>query len=89
MRFLLIAVAFLTLTGCVSKQKIKAAIWMNNGLSPELCAREPELHNYGFYRKLSNGKIEFISYCNPEARKWVAMHRDDLNRIMEGLAPKE
>jgi acid phosphatase class B len=67
----------------VSRKKIEAAIWLNNFPPKELCERNPELHQYGFYRKLNNGKLEFVSICKEEAKKYLTMYKDDLDEIMQ------
>jgi hypothetical protein len=69
---------------CVSKREINAAIWLNNTPIPQdICDRQIELWSYGFYRKLNNGKIEFVSFCKKEAREWLAMNKVDFNKFMD------
>lgn len=77
------------LSGCMTRSEVKAHIWLNNGMDPELCAREPVLWNYGFYRKLNNGKLEFISFCDPRSRDWQAIHNRDLEEILDKLLPRK
>lgn len=52
------------------------------------CQADPELIMYGFYRRLSDGKLEFISFCQPEAGAMISVTKDDFDKIMNGLAPK-
>jgi hypothetical protein len=75
----------------VSRKEIRAAIWLNNGPIPkEICEREPEVAWYGFYRRLNNGKLEFVSFCNPDSKEWLAMHKDDFAELINrGTAPKQ
>jgi hypothetical protein len=81
---ILLCLSFLfVLPSCITRQEISAAIWLNNGLPSELCQKEPELRNYGFYRKLNSGKIEFISFCSARANEWLSMHQGDYNRLLE------
>jgi len=69
--------------GCVNKREINAAIWLNNSPIPqEICEREPLLKEYGFFRRLNTGGFEFISFCNPEAKNWLGMHKTDFYRMM-------
>ena len=68
---------------CVSRKKIEAAIWLNNFPPKELCSLNPELANYGFYRKLRSGKLEFVSICKDEASLYLTMYKDDLDRILQ------
>lgn len=79
-KLLLIILLF---AACVSKREINASIWLNNSPLPvELCEREVALKEYGFYRRLNNGNFEFISFCNKKSNKWLAIHKDDFNRLM-------
>lgn len=88
---ILAAIALLFLTSCITRGKIDAAIWLNNGPLPEeICLREPALKDYGFYRRLNDGKLEFLSFCDPKAREWLAMHQEDFNKLMdEAGIPKQ
>jgi hypothetical protein len=52
------------------------------------CLADPGLAEYGFYRKLSNGQFEFISFCQPEAGTMISVTKDDFDKIMQGLQPK-
>lgn len=88
--------AVLALSGCrLSREEIEAAIWLNNGMDPDLCgesqekSKYPELWDYGFYRRLNSEKFEFMPYCNPESKKWLAAHQDDFNRLMDLGLPKK
>ncbi len=79
----------ISLTGCLSRKEIQASIWLNNAPIPvELCEEKPELKQYGFYRRLNDGKLEFISFCDPSAHKWLAMYETDFNRILDELIPR-
>lgn len=71
--------------------KVNAAIWLNNSPIPaEVCAREPTLKDYGFYRRLDTGQLEFISFCDPKSAEWLSMFTEDFNRLMDeaGLPKK-
>jgi hypothetical protein len=79
-------VSFLTLGGCktITKSRIDAAIWLNNAPLPkEICEANPDLYKRGFYRRLDSGKLEFISFCNPLARRWVSAFDEDFQKILE------
>lgn len=70
--------------GCISRGKIEAQIWLNNTPIPkELCDKTPELKDYGFFRRLNSGQLEFVSFCSPLAVQWLAMFKDDFNRLMD------
>lgn len=74
--------AFLV-SGCVSRKKIEAAVWATNAPIPqEICLREPEVAQYGFYRRLNNGQLEFVSWCSEQAAYYVTMYSDDFERVM-------
>jgi len=64
-----------------------ATTWLNNGLPADVCAREPSLQNYGFYRKLNTGNYEFISFCDPKSQEWIAVYQDDFYKILNALLP--
>ena len=78
----------LALSGCISRGQVRATVWLNNGLPDGICDREPVLWDYGFYRKLKDGKFEFMSFCDPRAKDWVSIYKDDFERILDGLLPK-
>lgn len=82
---------------CINRQEIQASVWLNNAPLPaEMCGPKPTqpdphhvtLWDYGFYRRLNSGKFEFISFCDQDAAKWVAVYQDDFNKILDGLLPK-
>lgn len=84
--------------GCITRAEIKATIWDNNGLSPELCetVKPPELRSdlakqlwqYGFYRRLDRGKFEFMAFCDPKAVHWLAVYDQDFNEILDKTLPE-
>ena len=89
------------LLGCPSKKEIRAAIWKHNGLPIELCLAHKDqctsdptfceskqnVWQHGFYRKLNDGSYEFISFCDPRSKEWLAMWKDDLERILDATLP--
>lgn len=90
MKVLLLLAMATAFSGCIDRDQIEASIWLNNGLPQDLCDQEPELHDYGFYRKLNDGSLEFVSFCDPKSKEWLSMHSDDFNRLMdEAGMPKE
>ena len=89
MKFLLAALC-LILVGCntITRKQVDAAIWLNNAPIPaDICEREPQLKQYGFYRKLDNGKIEFLSFCKPSAGQWVAVYGPQFYKFLDALLP--
>lgn len=86
--------SLLMICSCVTREEIDAAIWKNNfndekGSMKELCLTYPEIKDYGFYRKLNDGSLEFVSICNPIARQFLSMHNDDFVRLMNKALPKK
>lgn len=76
--------------GCLSRREIQAAIWLNNTPIPkEICEQVEDLKLYGFYRRLDSGKLEFMSFCNKEARNFIGMHKDDFERLLNSTIPEE
>jgi hypothetical protein len=70
--------------GCVTAKRVKAFLWLNNSAIPsDVCTREPSLYDYGFYRKLNNGKLEFVSFCDKQANEFLAIHKTDFNNLMD------
>jgi len=49
----------------------------------------PSLWDYGFYRRLNTGQLEFISFCDPRAADWIAVHKADLKKILDELLPEK
>lgn len=94
MKTKILLIFILAMPGCISRKEIEAALWLNNGLPAELCgpnkaeSLHPEIWSYGFYRRLNNGKYEFVPFCSPHAREWVSMHKDDFKRILDSTVPE-
>jgi len=89
--FIILILISLFFVSCVTREQIQATIWLNNfndSIQP-ICARDPELKNYGFYRKLNTGKIEFVSVCSLQAVHFVALPEKDFNNILDQALPKK
>lgn len=86
---LAIAVALSSCQKLPTRAEVDATLWLNNGPIPiEICQREPALKDRGFYRRLNNGKLEFISWCSPKAREMTAVPTKELQAILDELLPK-
>lgn len=86
---LILCLAFLGASCNVTRKEIEAYAWLNNTpLPPELCEREPTLKRYGFYRRLNDGHLEFITFCNPLARDWVAISKRDMKNLLDAYLPE-
>lgn len=92
-KFTLFLPVLLLLSSCVTRKEIEAVIFLNNFNDKDnsmagVCERNPEIKQYGFYRKLNTGKLEFVSVCNPIARDYIAVNKDDFNRILDANLPE-
>lgn len=77
------------LQGCLTKEKIDAVLWNNTIAIPkELCDQNPELKKHGIYRKLNDGKYEFVSWCNENINLYLSVLGDDLNKLIDENLPK-
>lgn len=90
---ILLSFLFVALTGCISRKEIIASLFLNNGMSPEMCGKDkasspnPVLWDYGFYRRLNAGGFEFISFCDSRSMEWVAVNKRDLENILNANLP--
>ncbi len=90
MKGLILVILLFPLSGCVTRRQVQAAIWLNNAPLPaDLCRDVPELSRYGFYRRLNDGRLEFVSWCKEEAGQWFAIHKDDLERLLNQGIPEK
>jgi len=72
--------------GCVTRRQVNAKLWLNNMPVPEyVCNQSPELRDYGLYRRLNNGKFEFISVCSQGINDFKSMDNDSLNKFLDRL----
>jgi hypothetical protein len=82
---LALALLLLLCQGCISRQRLKTYLWLNNTPLPkDICEREPELKEYGFYRKLNDGTFEFVTFCGDKAKDFFAIYKKDLETILNG-----
>lgn len=71
------------------RSEIEAKVWNNNfPLPQEICDKVPELQDYGFYRRLNDGKLELQSVCNPLMPKMVSMKYDDFKALLDQYVRK-
>jgi len=89
---MVLLLSMLSLTSCLvpKRSEIDANIWLNNGPLPaELCAANPDLALFGFYRRLNDDRLEFVSFCNPASREWLAINDKDFNKLLDKYVPKK
>jgi hypothetical protein len=82
--------------GCLTKKELDLYIYFNNSPLPEqfceVLADGSKVGlgwGYGFYRRLNDGKLQFISFCHPDAKNWIAMHKDDYKKITDSLVSSD
>lgn len=84
--------SLLILTACVTREEIEVSIFRNNFNAEELkvlCERDPDLRRFGFYRKIKDGTLEFLSICKPNASGMLSIYETDFNRLMDKALPKK
>jgi hypothetical protein len=65
-------------------------MWLTNAPVPvDVCEREPLLKDYGLFRKLNDGKLEFISICNPQIKHWLSIHEIDFKDLLDKYIPEK
>lgn len=73
---------------CMTRQEIRAHLWENTGLPADLCASEPRLRDYGFFRRLDSGGFEFLGFCRPEALGMQSVTKESLKEILDATLPE-
>jgi hypothetical protein len=75
----------LSLSSCVTKKQIEAATWLNNYhvIPDELCYPEGPLYEVGFFRRLNDGKFQFVSICSPTAGKMMSVTPEDYKKLLD------
>lgn len=93
LNLLILSLSLLLFTSCKTptRPEINAKIWLNNAGGNSLkaiCAREEALKDFGFYRRLNNGKLEFVSFCSSTSTGFVAITEKDFNEILDKYIPE-
>ncbi len=96
---IVLCIAAVIASGCVSSKEIKAEVWLNSGLPASLCTATPELQRYGSYRRLNDeackeagkppGCVEFMGYCRQEYKDWVSMSKTKFSELLKKYLPTE
>lgn len=81
----LVLLLILLATGCVTRKQIEAATWLNNynAIPDELCYPGAELYRIGFFRRLDDGKFQFISICSDTAAKMLSATPEDYKKLLD------
>ena len=74
--------------GCVSRARINSALWFGLAIPDDICESTPDIKSYGIYRKLNDGRFEFVSICSDEFEEFFAIHKDDLEKILNEAGVK-
>lgn len=68
--------------GCVTRSRINAALWYGIAIPEDICEKTPEVQSYGLYRKLNDGRFEFVSICSDEYQDFFSMNKKDFERLL-------
>lgn len=93
----------ISLSGCIKKEEVNAAAWLNSGLPQYLCDEvaktRPEILKFGLYRVLDSGKVEHVHYCDqitneegkivPTSQGYTSFKTTKLDEWLEKLFPKD
>jgi len=75
------------LLGCINRKEVLAEVWLESGIPAENCT--PKVAKSGVYRKLNNGKYEFISYCNPAITNSVRFNATKFYEVLNAELPEK
>ena len=89
LKLLTYALLGLAISGCITRQEIDAHIWLQSGIPATVCQASPKIAKSGIYRKLNNGKYEFISYCSPLIRHYLSIKDSEYEELLEKLLKKK
>ncbi len=62
---------------------------MNLPVPADICEHAPELKLRGFYRRLNDGKLEFISICTPEVTQMNGVWGPHLREMLDKYLPEK
>lgn len=77
------------LLGCPTRKEVQAEIWNHASISKEICDANPSIKEYGISRQLDDGRWEFISYCQKEARDYIGIKTSKMNEFLDALLPED
>jgi hypothetical protein len=97
-KLLILSLLVLTLSGCISRKQILAEVWLEGGISPEVCKLDARIPKFGVYRRLNDevceklGKkvpcYEFLSYCAKEIQNSVRFNSEKFYQILDATLPE-
>lgn len=69
----------------MTKKQIEAATWINNAhaIPDYLCHPGADLYRIGFFRRLDDGKFQFISICSGQAAKMLSATEEDYKKLLD------
>lgn len=84
-RFLALILILLATSSCVTRKQIDAATWVNNfnAIPNEACYPGNALYRVGFFRRLDDGKFQFVSICSDTANKMLSATAEDYKKLID------
>ena len=79
--------ATMFLSGCLNRKEVLSEVWLESGIPAAICT--PEVAKSGVYRKLNNGKYEFISYCNKAILDSVRFNGTKFQQVLDAELPEK
>jgi hypothetical protein len=83
--YLALLLILLASSGCITRKQIEAATWLNNfhSIDPTLCYPNGPLYERGFFRRLDDGRFQFISICTETASKMLSATPEDYKKLID------
>jgi len=88
-KFLALVILLTAFPGCVTRSRLNAYLWFGIAIPEDICEKTPEIKEYGVYRRLNDGRFEFVSICSDEYEQFFSMRKTDLERLLNGKGRKE
>jgi hypothetical protein len=78
-------------SGCITRKQIEAATWLNNfhSIDPTLCYPGGPLYERGFFRRLDDGRFQFISICTETAAKMLSVTAEDYKKLLDAALERK
>jgi len=88
---LILFLALLLTSSCVARKEIEAATWLNNfnAISDEHCLPGGALYQIGFFRRLNDGKFQFISACSATGERMLSMTAEDYKKLLDAAFKRD
>lgn len=85
MNFLGLILMGLATSSCVTRKQIETATWLNNfnAIPDEACYPGKALYRVGFFRRLDDGKFQFVSICSDTGNKMLSATAEDYKKLID------